>query len=141
MAEEKEGTVIVSGYEIVNGDKYQRAVFGSVGKEGKLYGGVGEKATDEEKIAAYDKIGGLILKNGRRVKTGSFFDFKKKAIREKPEVILLFKDLEGNTAEIREDEEIPLELKAAERIQEKKLEKTKEEHKKRGRPKKEDDDE
>ena len=87
------------GYTVSNYDKFHRAIYGSVGKEGKLYGGVGEDASDLEKLAAYDKTGGLILKGKAKVKTGSFYDFENKKPREEAEVMLIFKDIEGNTVE------------------------------------------
>ena len=126
------------GYTVSNYDKFHRAIYGSVGKEGKLYGGVGEDASDLEKLAAYDKTGGLILKGKAKVKTGSFYDFENKKPREEAEVLLIFKDIEGNTVELTEGEAKPVEVIAAEKIAEKKLDKAKKEYAKKG--KKEDDE-
>lgn len=112
---------IIKDYELVNHDKLQRAIFGSVAGGGSLKGGVGEDASDGAKLAEYDRLGGLIRKGGRKVKTGSFWDFSKKKPREKPQVVFVFRDLEGNEVEIAEGKEIPLEIQAAETIKDKKV--------------------
>lgn len=104
----------VLGFIIANPEKWNRAVFGTVASLGQLTGGVGENASDEEKLAEYDRLGGLILKGKYKVKTGSFWDFKKKVAHAKPEVVFLFRDLAGDEVEVAEDEEIPLEVRAAE---------------------------
>ena len=104
----------IKGYDLANSDKVERMLNGSMGSGGKLYGGVGEKAADEEKLAEYDRLGGLITKGGNKVKTGSFYDFEKKQPREKSEVVFVFKDLEGRVVNIPEGEEVPIEVKAAE---------------------------
>ena len=115
----------IKGYTLVNEEKIRRAIEGSMGQGGKLLNGVGDQ--DEDAILAkYDQLGGLILKGKRKVKTGSFYDFEKKKPRVEPEVILVLSDLEGNTVEVGEDEEISPELKAAETIQEKKAKQRKE---------------
>ena len=101
------------GYECVNEDKVKRAIEGNIGAQGKLHGGVGEVASDEAKLAEYDRLGGLVLKNGNKVKTGSFYDFANKAPRTKPEVVLVFRDIEGKEVEVPEGEEVPIEVKAA----------------------------
>ena len=106
--------MVIKEYTLVNEEKFDRAVNGSMSAEGKLFGGVGENASDEEKLAEYDRLGGLILKGKYKVKTGSFYDFSKRAPRSKPEVIFVFRDLEGDEVEVPEGEEIPLEVKAAE---------------------------
>lgn len=106
----------LKGFTLVNRDKLQRAVFGSEGSEGKLQGGVGEDAEAYEILAAYDKLGGLILKGKAKVKTGSFFDFEKKSPRKKPNVVLEFRDLKGKKVELGENEEVPIEVQAAEKL-------------------------
>jgi hypothetical protein len=119
MVEEKNNTDIL-GYTLVNNEKLNRAIFGMIGPRGSLMGGVGENASDMEKIAEYDRLGGLILKGERKVKTGSFYNFTKKTPREKPEVLLVFTDIAGNTVELGEEEPIPMEVKAAQMIKEQK---------------------
>lgn len=130
-------------------DKVERAINGSVGAQGSLVGGVGKEATPEAIIAEYDRLGGLIvkikpglkpedlnlpedatpeeklkaekklMKMSYKVKTGSFYDFKKGEARAKPQVLLVFRDLYDNEIEIPEDEPIPLEVRAAEAAKEK----------------------
>ena len=55
----------------------------------------------------------LFTKNGNKVKTGSFWDFKKKAPRETPEVVFIFRDLRGEVVEVPDGVEVPIEVKAA----------------------------
>lgn len=109
----------INGFSLVNEEKLERALHGSMGKGGILVGGVGDKAKPEEVIAEYDKLGGLVLQGKRKVKTGSFYDFDKGEARETPNVVLVLRDLEGNVEEVREDE-ITAEHVAAEKIAEKK---------------------
>lgn len=110
------------GFELANPEKVERAIFGMVADQGRLVGGVGEDASDEAKIAEYDRLGGLITQGDKKykVKTGSFYDFKERKPRETPQVVLLFKDLNGEEVEVGADEEIPMEVRAAEMIKEKK---------------------
>lgn len=120
----------IKGYELINDEKYDRAINGAIGREGKAEGGVGEEATDELKLAAYDRLGGLILKNGRKVKTGCFCDLAASKKQDKivaienPKVILVLNDLAGNKVEIGENEELPIEVQAFEKITEKKKDET-----------------
>jgi len=115
----------ILGFTIANGEKWDRAVNGTVHREGKLSGGVGENATDEVKLAAYDKLGGLVMKGKNKVKMGAFYDFEKKTPREKPEVVFIFRDLEGTEIEVPEGEELPIEVRAAEMVKAKKVKKVK----------------
>lgn len=125
----EESGVELDGYIIQNKDKYNRAIFGTIGRSGALEGGVGEKADKNAILAEYDKLGGLVLKDGRKIKTGSFYDFEKKEPRVKPVIVFELKDLEGNVVEIPEGDEIPLEVKAVEIKNKKKQEKVQEEDK------------
>lgn len=109
----------ILGYTIVNEEKYNRAIHGTMSRGGVLIGGVGEGATDLEKLAEYDKLAGCIRKGKHKVKLGSFYDFKKRAPRPEPQVVLVFRDLEGNVVEIPEGDAIPVEVRAAEMAQEK----------------------
>ena len=114
------------GFELVNEDKYDRAIHGEIKKtSGELEGGVGD-VSDKEKLAAYDKLAGLIKKNGYKVKTGTFYDFKAKKIIENPKIVYVLPSTEGSV-EVPEGEEFPLEVKAQQIIEKKKL----------GRPRKE----
>lgn len=127
------------GYGIMNQDKWQRAIYGSIGREGQPMGGVGEKASDQAKLTEYDRLGGLIVKGKYKLKTGCFYDFIKKQARPEPAIVFLMRNFEGDVVEIPEGTEIPLEVKAAEiKAEEEESEETLDEEmpKKRGRPKK-----
>jgi hypothetical protein len=105
----------LKGYVIQNDSKYQRAVYGSPNAHGEMTGGVGEKATEGEKLAAYDRLGGLILSGGRKIKMGTFWDFKKNKRVEKPEPIVQIR-VDGELFEYPEGKELPLEVKAKETL-------------------------
>lgn len=106
--------MVLGKYDCPNDEKLNRAIFGSLDREGKMGGGVGEDASDEVKLAAYDKLGGLIFIAGtqNKVKTGSFYDFDSKTARKTPEVVLEFRSSEGALVEIPEGEAIPLQVQA-----------------------------
>jgi hypothetical protein len=106
---------ILKGYVIQNDSKYIRAVQGSINAHGELTGGVGEKATEGDKLAAYDKLGGLILFGGRKIKTGSFWDFKKNKRVDNPEPIIQIR-VDGELFEYPAGKELPLEVKAKETL-------------------------
>lgn len=103
-------------FELVNDEKVQRVIEGSTNSRGELVGGLGEDAIANNPIqvlAMYDKAGGLIRgKQGARVKTGSFYDFKKRTPREEPVVRYQF-NINGRHIELAADEELPLEVQAS----------------------------
>lgn len=109
----------ILGYELPNDEKYDRAVYGSMGQGGKLIGGVGDDASDELILAAYDRLGGLILKDGDKVQMGCFCDFEeskkldKVVAFDKPFLIFEHRDNDGNLHLVDEDEEEPEEVKMA----------------------------
>lgn len=85
--------IIFDGYKLENEVKYKRVVDGTLGKEGQLDGGIGLKKDDDGNItngaqilAEYDRLGGLITKDGEKVATGSFYDFKNRCARKVPDV-------------------------------------------------------
>ena len=84
-------TLKLGEYTLANADKFERAVNGTVIDQGAVKGGVGVDATDAEKIAEYDRLGGLILKGKYKVKMGSFYDFKGKKPHAKATPVLVFK--------------------------------------------------
>ena len=90
-------------FSLVNDEKVERAMHGSLGREGKLYGGVGDEASPEALLAEYDRLGGLITKGGLRVKMGSFYDFEKKQPRPESELAFLA-DVDGESLEVTEEE-------------------------------------
>ncbi len=115
----------IKGLSLINEEKFNRAVFGMVSAQGEMTGGVGEEASDEAKIAAYDKLGGLIKKGKYKVKMGTFWDFKKKSAVAKPQIVFVMRDINGDEIEVPEDQPIPMEVKAAEIQKEKKESKAK----------------
>lgn len=128
-------------FAIISKDKWDRAINGVVGKGGMAEGGIGEGASDMAKLAAYDKLGGLIKKDGRHLKMGCFWNFAKHAPRKEPEIVYVFYQTATpgdpmKKVEIPEGQKIPLEVQAAEiaRAEAKAVEKPK----KKGRPKKEE---
>lgn len=100
----------IHGFELGNQDKLVRAAEGSATSDGGLSGGVGYDDQDLL-LATYDKLGGLITKNGLKVKTGSFFDFKANAPKSEPEVIFLVK-VADEFVEVPEGEAMPIEVEA-----------------------------
>ena len=115
-----------NGYVCQNVEKLNRVIYGTPGKEGQMEGGLLkegiqlEDLKDEDILATYDKLGGLILnKDGRKVETGSFFNFQRKQIIEKPEPILVLNSLDGTTVRIKEGSDVPLEVKVAESMKKK----------------------
>lgn len=101
-------------FVLENADKVRRAVDGTLGPRGEMIGGVGKDAKPSDKLAEYDRLGGLITCDGDKVKTGSFYDFKKGVKREKPVITFVFRDLLGEEVEVPEGEEKPRSVVAAE---------------------------
>lgn len=93
----------VGEFSLDNQEKVERALHGSLTRNGQLSGGVGDEAKEMELLAEYDKLGGLVTKNGIKVKSGSFFDFKKKVARKEPEVTFL-SEIDGSIVELDEEE-------------------------------------
>jgi len=92
----------IDGFVLENSEKIERVINGELGREGSLVGGMGEKEAKENPslvLARYDKIAGYITKDGVKIKTGSFWDFKKKCPREKPEVMYIFR-IGGESVEV-----------------------------------------
>lgn len=103
----------VNGFIAENSDKWTRAIYGTVIQEGSLIGGVGEGATPEAKLAEYDRLGGLITKDGRKIKMGCFWNFKGKKAHETPEPVMEFK-VDGETVDVPVGDAVPVEVQAAE---------------------------
>lgn len=109
---------IVKGYELTNPEKVRRVLEGSPSRTGEAVGGImnPDGTYDEDLfLAMYDKLGGGIRKNGDTVKMGSFYDFAKRAKREVPAVVLTFR-INGEIVDVREEEETPAIVKAAQVI-------------------------
>lgn len=115
-----EGKHLIKGFELADPVKLEMAINGTMTRGGELKGGVGQDASEDDIIAEYDRLGGLIKKGKYTVKIGSFYDFKGKAPHKKSQVGFIFRNLEGDVVEIKDGEEVPLEVVAAEKIQENK---------------------
>ncbi len=76
----------VGEYELVNEAKLTRVIDGNMSRGGKTTGGVGVEASDAQILAGYDKLAGLILKDGLKVKPGCFWDFDERKPFDKPEL-------------------------------------------------------
>jgi hypothetical protein len=123
--------MVIDGYTLVNAEKLDRAINGTVGSRGIAIGGVGPG--DEQAILAeYDRLGGLILKGKYKVKTGSFYDLRLKKAIDKPKPVLVFV-VNGEFVEVSESEPLPLEVRASEQQKTKKQEKAESKAKKGGK--------
>lgn len=104
----------VKGYELLNADKVRRVIEGDPTRDGNK-GGIMKadgKWDDDELLARYDRLGGAISFNGDKVQTGSFWDFRNKKAKEKPEVMLEFR-INGQLTVVPAEEEAPAIVKAA----------------------------
>lgn len=105
----------VKGFELLNPEKVERALVGTVTRSGALSGGVQAPDgtyNDDALLAEYDRLGGLIRKGDDKVKMGSFFDFKAKKPREKATPVLEFR-INGRVQEVPMDEPLPPVVRAA----------------------------
>lgn len=110
----------ISGFTLVNEEKVERALRGTLNSMGKVAGGVGvfnddgELTNPEAVLVEYDRLGGLIVKEGTndKVKNGSFYDFEKRQPRKEPVVIYVTR-VDGQEIEVPEGTEEPLKVKAA----------------------------
>lgn len=79
----------IGEFSLDNDEKRERALHGTGRRDprtGITNSGVGDVASEEALLAEYDRLGGLILKDGLKVKSGSFYDFEAKKPREEPDV-------------------------------------------------------
>lgn len=118
----------LGGYHLVNPEKVDRAINGVMNPKSERIGGIAdaEGRWDPTKLLPeYDRIGGFITnKDGDKVKTGSFYDFRAKKPRETPEVTLIYQ-VNGEFVEIPETEEKPMIVKAAKILEERQKENAK----------------
>ena len=106
----------IKGYELTNDEKVVRAAEGTPVSNGELVGGVGYE--DEALLlATYDKLGGLITKKGYKIKTGSFFDFKKNIPIAKLKPVFVVR-VDGDEVEVPEGEPMPMEVQAQDILKE-----------------------
>lgn len=105
----------IGKFELVNEEKVERALNGTVGQSGIVHGGIRKEdgSFDEaDLLAEYDKLGGLIQSGTDKVKTGSFYDFKNRRALAKPNVVFTF-FVNGKFVEVKDGVELPGEVKAA----------------------------
>lgn len=108
----------VKGYTLVNEEKVERALLGTVTRTGSLTGGVqnADGTFDADRLLAeYDRLGGLVKKGEDKVKMGSFYDFAARKPREKASVMLEFR-INGKTVEVAEEAELPSIVKAKKQL-------------------------
>lgn len=112
----------IGQFTLANADKVERAINGTVLDKGSTKGGVGPNASEDEIIAEYDRLGGLILMGRNKVRMGCFYDFKSKKAFAKPKPYLVF-NVNGETVEVDASKPLPIEVQAAEIADARKLEK------------------
>lgn len=125
------------GFNLVNPEKVDRALLGeTLSSGGRAKGVIKEDGTwdDGELLAAYDKLGGLIRKNGDKVKTGSFYDFLNKRPRAVPKISFVFR-INGKAIEVPDGVELPGIVKAAKIVEEEVEEEAEREAKEEAKPK------
>lgn len=110
-------------FTLLNDDKVTRVVEDTTDSSGKIVSGLGSDAEPEMILAMYDKLGGAILgENGSKIKTGSFYDLKKKTPKTTPDIVYSFR-VNGELIEMKDGAEVPLEVQAvqlAEKVKAKK---------------------
>jgi len=107
--------MLVKEFLLVNEEKVERALNGSVVGDGTHKGGVSKTDgtyDDGALLAEYDKLGGLIKKGSDNVKTGSFYDFKAKKPKATPEIVFTYM-INGKVVEVKDGTELPGIVKAA----------------------------
>lgn len=116
-----------TGFECVNADKLERVVYGTMGRSGELEGGIGDKASSDDILANYDRIAGLVRKDGTKIKTGSFWNFARgiNAPHKKPIVKYIF-NVGGDEVEVDNPAELGRAMQTVEAARRQKEEKFKE---------------
>ena len=111
--------MIVNGFVLQNPDKITRVIMGDMGRSGSLEGGMGEEEAEKNPelvLARYDKLAGYITKDGVKIKTGSFWDFKLKAPRKEPEVLYIF-NIGGTKVEVDDPSKLAQAISTVEKVQ------------------------
>lgn len=103
----------IGEFVLKNAEKFERAVHGSLTRTGTLSGGVGDAPSNQDSeefkkwesavLAEYDKLGGLIVKNGLIVKIGAFYNFVKKQPQLDPHPSFII-NVDGENVEGSEEE-------------------------------------
>ena len=111
--------MIVNGFKLENPDKIARVIHGDMGRSGGLEGGMGEEEAEKNPelvLARYDKIAGYITKDGVKIKTGSFWDFKLKAPRKEPDVLYIF-NIGGPKVEVTDPSKLAQAISTVKKVQ------------------------
>ena len=74
-------SLIIKGFDLLSEDKLERAL-----------NNLGEGATEESILAEYDKLGGGVKRNGRKIAMGTFYDFTEKKPRKNVDYVNLTED-------------------------------------------------
>lgn len=114
MSKVEEKVTKVKGFTLVNAQKVERALYGAPNSENEMIGGIADADgtyDDDKLLAEYDRLGGLIKKGDDNVKTGSFYDFKKKQPKEKPTVDFVYR-VNGQEVIVPAGKELPGIIKA-----------------------------
>jgi hypothetical protein len=96
----------IEGFELVNAEKIDRVINGTLDRDGALKGGLGADADPADILAGYDRLGGLIRRDGDTVKTGTFWDFKAKKAVAKPIIVCQYR-INGKVVEVADGEKVP----------------------------------
>ena len=104
--------MIIGNYELQNEEKLGRVLEGTLTGKGQLVGGLTKlpdwnEKSEEEKgqmiLVEYDRLGGLVLKEGLKVKTGTFYNIKLKKANE--EIVDVYEEsIDGELIEVDEEE-------------------------------------
>lgn len=128
MAKQKTQTdsgLTVDGDILANPVKVRRVIEGVVTREGKLEGGLGADADPALIRAHYDKLGGLILRGGKKIKIGAFWDFKLNRPRATPDVVFEHRSASGELFEYKGEEPVEVKAEKATRARKEKVDKGK----------------
>lgn len=115
---------LIDGFKLENPDKLERVIHGDLGRAGVMEGGLGENAEPSLVLATYDKLAGFITKDGVKIKTGSFWDFKAKAPRKTPEIKYIFR-ISGEFVEVDDPSQLAEAISTVEKVRTEKEEKVK----------------
>ena len=92
--------------------KVERVYNGTTNDKGKIVGGLGREAADDDVLVEYDKMFGLIRgKEKAKVKSGCFWSTVDNQVVKEPKVIYVFR-FGKVTTEVAADEPLPLQLRA-----------------------------
>ncbi len=94
-------------FVLVNNEKVDRTLHGTLQSDGSMKGGLGDDASDDDILAHYDKFGGLIRdEEGDTVCMGSFWDFKGGAPHKKPQISREYR-INGKVVIVKDGEKVP----------------------------------